>query len=154
MGTAHMFTALNSSDRNSYVSSDYEEISLEQGLATDYSALLVVEHDSQYNDTDQIFTDEWWPQPLGAEEVLFNEIEELIEAYPNPTSESFIVKSASDIQTIQLHDIVGRVVYSKDVNSMSQIVEVSDLYDLPRGTYVLSVQLANDSIKNTKLILY
>ncbi|MDC1221117.1 T9SS type A sorting domain-containing protein [Salibacteraceae bacterium] len=153
MGTAHMFTALNSSDRNSYLSRDYEEISLEYGLVTDYSALLVVEHDSQYNDTDQIFTDEWWPQPLSAEEVLFNEIEETIEVYPNPASESFIVKSTSDIQTIQLQDIVGRVVYSKDVNSISRIVEVSDLYDLPRGTYVLSVLLANGSIENTKLIL-
>jgi len=151
MGTARMFTALHSSEKNSFVSRDYEQISLEYGLVTDYSALLVVEHDSQYHDTNSLFSD--WPQPLSTQELVHNETVTQIEVYPNPTTGKFIVKGSMGIRSIRLCDIAGRVVYAKDIDDNSSTIEVSVLDAIPPGTYVLTVILAYGSVENTKVML-
>ena len=153
MGTAHMFTALTSSDKNAFVSKDYEEISLEYGLVTDYSALLVVEHDSQYNDTNELFTDNWWPQPLAANEIEPEELNASIQTFPNPATEAILIKADRDVLSIALYDVLGRVVIQRQLQSRSSFVELNQLASLSRGTYTLHVKLSDGSIEKSKVIL-
>lgn len=60
-------------------------------------------------------------------------------AYPNPTTNSLTLKLGNytnEKLTYQLHDIQGKLVYSKQIDSCNTLISVKDL---PAGTYLLSV---------------
>lgn len=64
-----------------------------------------------------------------------------INIYPNPFTDSFIVKSKQKIKSIQIHDLSGKLFYNKKVNNKEVIVESNHL---PVGTYVLTAIFENN----------
>ena len=68
--------------------------------------------------------------------------------YPNPTTDNFFVKNLEGPATVNISDISGRLLLSKDVTA-KETVTVSTL---PNGVYLVTIQL-NNTRKTEKLII-
>ncbi len=75
-----------------------------------------------------------------------------VEVYPNPSNGIINLKwngSTGDHASLKIHDIAGRLVFEEIISSNSQSI---DLSGLPKGNYVLKVQVGNTE-KIEKIIL-
>lgn len=59
-----------------------------------------------------------------------------VRMYPNPASESINVQAASELQTIYLYDVQGRIIISKAVVGSNTTLDISFL---PKGMYFVKV---------------
>jgi hypothetical protein len=111
-----------------------ERVSIENNLLSDYSALLVVEHDSQYNDT--VFN---WPQFWVLGDELDTDETDKLSVFPNPARSVIHVrlKTEEDIDEIRLYDAQGRFLgrYMGEHTPYKDL----DIQELPEGTYHLEV---------------
>ncbi len=74
--------------------------------------------------------------------------------YPNPiTSPSFKVKSYSVITDIQIMDMVGKVIYSKNVESYSNQEILINMPQCNKGVYMVKI-IFDDSETVIKKLLY
>lgn len=72
--------------------------------------------------------------------------ESIVEIYPNPTSGIVNIQSEKNIKQIQLISVEGKIVRKyKNENQLN-------IQDLPKGVYVLKVQLENGKMEVKKLI--
>lgn len=112
---------------------------------TDFSALLVVEHDSQYNDTTAPEIIQFWP--LSVDEVLTHSIT----IYPNPSSGIITVSSDENdlILTIKIYDLQGKVVkFLEGVNAQQKQLNLSDL---PASIFILETITESGDVSREKL---
>ncbi|MEN8817355.1 MAG: S8 family serine peptidase [Nonlabens sp.] len=77
--------------------------------------------------------------------VLSNEIIEDLDfaIYPNPSNGLFTVSSSNDLDgdaTINVVDLNGRVVFTKDIQNASRLNETIDVQNLTSGLYLLQIQ--------------
>jgi len=70
---------------------------------------------------------------------------------PNPTSGIFTLMSSSEVQNIEVRDMLGKIVYSKKVNDDKINIDI-DLSSQPKGIYILQVQSA-DKIYTEKVVV-
>jgi hypothetical protein len=70
-----------------------------------------------------------------------------LKVYPNPTTSSLIIESDRDISVAEIHDMLGRKIFSEEFLSTG-IIEV-DVALLPAGSYTLSITYSNSSTIKT-----
>ena len=85
---------------------------------------------------------------LGLDTVMVSSIEEVIdfstEIYPNPTTEKVnVVSYAATINSIEIYNIQGQVVYSKEVNANAIKINTTSLSD---GIYIMNIKLDKATI--------
>lgn len=68
--------------------------------------------------------------------------------YPNPSKNSFSINNITDVSSIQIYDINGRLVVAYD-NLRPNSFDVSYL---PVGNYVVKISLENGNLRSFKLI--
>lgn len=70
-----------------------------------------------------------------------------LKVYPNPTAGNLIVESNKEISGIEIHDMLGRVIFSKEFQSTLGIA--IDVALIPAGSYTLSIIYSNSSDRKT-----
>ena len=80
-----------------------------------------------------------------------NVLEEIIRAYPNPTSASLVIEMPEmDGQyEYQLFDILGKEIRKEELNTIRSTVDISLL---DSGTYLLKVNKADRSSRTIKIV--
>lgn len=71
---------------------------------------------------------------VGYDKALVDQLARNTQVYPNPAQEGFTVKSTEMIDSLQLLDAWGRVIYSKTVNQNSCRIDATQL---PKGNYLI-----------------
>jgi hypothetical protein len=81
-----------------------------------------------------------------------NEIEQIIELYPNPNGGNFILQSAKSLSNyeISISDITGKIIFERQLTD-NNIYEFS--FDIPNGTYLVYVKNKDVLIEVIKLII-
>ena len=69
--------------------------------------------------------------------------QESISIYPNPAKNEVTIEAADYIRSIELMDIQGRILLSKEANAKKTVLPVSNL---ARGIYLVHVQSAGGSV--------
>lgn len=77
------------------------------------------------------------------------ELEKMCYLMPNPTKDYFRVMSHYTINSIQVFDMVGKMLIEKDVNYFEKEIDISNL---SAGSYVVKINTAKGSVKK-KLIV-
>lgn len=78
-----------------------------------------------------------------------------IKVYPNPSSGIFnleIFNSKNNTYIVKIYDIIGSVVYSKNIKSAYNILEQIDITNKSKGIYLLSVESNNGSVLCKRII--
>ena len=72
-----------------------------------------------------------------------------ISIYPNPVSDKFTISSASEIQNVEVMDIMGRTVYSQQANG--NIIQI-EMQHLPASIYFVNVLCTDRKIRKRILV--
>ncbi len=82
----------------------------------------------------------------------FESVQLNVRTYPNPTTDRLVL-SIDEIDiantSFEIHDIHGRLVMSKAINSSTNVIEMSSYAS---GTYILTMKMQNTPIKTFKII--
>lgn len=70
--------------------------------------------------------------------------------YPNPSNGNFNIKAVNTMTEISIYDIVGKLIYSKSINSENEEIKTSNL---SKGIYVVSIELENGNSSKHKIII-
>jgi hypothetical protein len=92
---------------------------------------------------------------LSSADKIDNEVE--FGMYPNPNNGEFSVKFSEVIHepiTIQIYDILGKVVYTKHVNHLSSKELELDAQGLSDGTYSLLIHSDSRQFKDKKFVVF
>lgn len=88
-----------------------------------------------------------------------NSIEELVSesalnVMPNPSNGTFEISMDSDLTngTIQIVDLTGRVIFSKNINFLSAGTRMQVEFDAPTGIYLLQVRQLNN-LRTTRIVV-
>jgi hypothetical protein len=71
--------------------------------------------------------------------------------YPNPTNEEFIVEATDAITKVELTDILGRTIQTKNIQSMKYHFHCRELAD---GIYLVKLNFKNNTTLTQKLIIH
>jgi len=154
LGAAMIETNLNTFHSQYLASRDYEIISTNYQLLSDFSSLLVVEHDSQYNDTVPR-TVVGWPMPLSDETTLSDKSASL-SLFPNPTSDQLNIRlSGTDefIQAIKVFDVSGKLVLSKKFVLFQNEIQLVELGSFIKGMYIVRIETNLNRTFSEQIIL-
>ena len=66
--------------------------------------------------------------------------------YPNPTTNYFVIKSDISISSIQVYSVSGQLVSSKNTDSKTAKIDMSNLAN---GTYYTKIKVGNETITRT-----
>lgn len=136
------------------ISRDYEKISTDYLLLSDYSSLLVVENDSQYNDTVPRTIIGWPPMPL-TNETVTEELSEL-SCYPNPATSFVNISLASKtdfIESIQVFDVSGKLLLDKAFGGFQTEIQLNELDAYPTGLYFLKIRTNQNRTFDERILL-
>jgi hypothetical protein len=88
-------------------------------------------------------------QLITAIEVI-EDVSDRVQVFPNPSKGSFFIKvdQPKDIQSLQITDLVGNIVFQKEITDQNQI----NTENLPAGFYLLTILDSNNSKANKILI--
>jgi len=100
---------------------------------------------SLLNGTDA-FVGKFSATPLGVENP---ESSKSTGIYPNPSS-GFIQILGPSVSKIEIHNVLGELVYSEAIPAEKSAIDLSGLHS---GTYLITIQLENGSIENHRLIV-
>jgi hypothetical protein len=78
-----------------------------------------------------------------------------IQVFPNPTHGQFQVKANMDEAQnvdIQVINLLGQVILTKQINNVSTVHETIDLTNFPNGQYFIKVQSENGAVFSDKLV--
>ena len=111
-------------------------------------------HGNAYLDTIQGYLNPRMFLALGLDTLTVSSIEEVIdfstEIYPNPTTEKVnVVSYAATINSIEIYNIHGQVVYSKEVNANAIKINTTTLSN---GIYIVNIKSDKTTITR-KLIV-
>jgi hypothetical protein len=70
--------------------------------------------------------------------------------YPNPSNGNFNIKAVNTMNEIRIYDIVGKLIYSKSIDSENEEIKTSNL---AKGIYVVSIELENGNSSKHKIII-
>lgn len=73
-----------------------------------------------------------------------------VKLYPNPSSGSFTVESDSEIETLKIYDLAGRLILNREIGSKTTVVYLNN--DL-QGIYLVQLDLKNSQSLLTKVTL-
>lgn len=86
-----------------------------------------------------------------------NKTQEYINIYPNPCSSGRLYfdlgKNNFNKVVVRLFDQIGSEIQSRVYNNNSEYVLSLDLFDQPKGVYLLNIEVDNNNYKTKKLIL-
>lgn len=88
------------------------------------------------------------PREFNAINKLDNSLSEIAKVFPNPTSQSLnieITEPELELVKIEILSLLGRKISEKEANSKTEIIDVSTIAN---GSYLLRIQLSNDSFVN------
>ena len=60
-----------------------------------------------------------------------------VEVLPNPSSGSFVIRSEFEIESLEIFDMLGKLINEKEVGMSEYLVR-----DLPSGLYILNLRTA------------
>ncbi|MEY4875258.1 MAG: hypothetical protein RL708_407 [Bacteroidota bacterium] len=83
-------------------------------------------------------------------EQLVNDNEKLV-VYPNPVSQSIVISHQSLVNTIEITDVLGRVVFQQIKNSLTQQIQI-DVSSLSNGIYFIKAIDKNGNVMNAKFV--
>lgn len=87
--------------------------------------------------------------PRSEQSIPEVELEKMCYLMPNPSKDYFKVMSHYTINSIQVFDMVGKMLIEKDVNYFEKEIDISNL---SAGSYVVKINTAKGSVKK-KLIV-
>ncbi|MFW6019502.1 MAG: C25 family cysteine peptidase [Bacteroidales bacterium] len=73
-----------------------------------------------------------------------------LKVFPNPASEEINIVSGENIELIEIMDVSGRLIYTKQVNDFENLINVQNITE---GVYFLKIRMANKTIENKKVII-
>lgn len=82
--------------------------------------------------------------PVGVEEIIENELN----VYPNPSNGIINIENPTLIQSLEVYDFQGKLVFTQELNSF----QTSLIVDLANGNYLLSVKTNNGTFRENILI--
>jgi len=78
-----------------------------------------------------------------------------LNVFPNPTDGKFFIdgklKVSQDV-SLEVNDLLGRTIFSKQINGVEAFQEEIDLNNLPNGNYFVKIMLENGSVETRKLV--
>lgn len=87
---------------------------------------------------------------LGNASSIHNVIDYSTYIYPNPAKDNIMIENINfTINSIDIYNITGQLVMSKNVNSMNTVLNISDFQ---KGVYLLDIKSNNNSIKRRIII--
>ena len=87
---------------------------------------------------------------LGNASSIHNVIDYSTYIYPNPAKDNIVIENINfSINSIDIYNITGQLVMSKNVNSMNTVLNISDFQ---KGVYLLDIKSNNNSIKRKIII--
>jgi len=95
------------------------------------------------------------PQSCGAIDTshhttgLNENIKNVISIYPNPAKQSIVISHLSLVNTIEVVDVLGRVMLRNEASVLSQIINIEDL---PSGVYFIKVIDIKGNVLNGKFV--
>lgn len=87
--------------------------------------------------------------PSNTQSLPEAELQKMCYLFPNPTQDYFKVMSHYTIESVQLYDIVGKLVLEKKVNNFETGLDVSNF---AKGSYIVKINTVKGSVKR-KLIV-
>ena len=87
--------------------------------------------------------------PSNTQSLSEVELEKMCYLFPNPTQDYFKVMSHYTIESVQVYDIVGKLVLEKKVNNFETGLDVSNFV---KGSYIVKINTVKGSVKR-KLIV-
>lgn len=72
-----------------------------------------------------------------------------LKIFPNPVSKVFTIKSDDEISRLELHNVLGHIIYKSTVNAKEYVL---DIEYLSKGIYFLTLITSNNSIENCRII--
>ena len=75
-------------------------------------------------------------------------IDKSVKTYPNPTQDFLNVSAKSNIETIELHDLQGRLMLTKSLDEQTLSINITNQ---PKGIYLLKIKTEN-GVKIEKII--
>ena len=72
-----------------------------------------------------------------------------IKVYPNPTKDIITVASTQQIESVEVVNLLGQILFVKQFNSMQDDI---DLSNLPTATYMLRINGEDGAVKISKVI--
>jgi hypothetical protein len=109
------------------------------------SVRIILKNDSTNVEDTAVFSINVWNQRLNIETANSNNIS----VYPNPFNDLIKVSSGTNIASIEIVTLTGKVVKSLIANG---VAEVSlDVKDLPSGLYLVKVKNTGGVVKTTKV---
>ena len=78
--------------------------------------------------------------PMGYEGIFSNKETHVFELYPNPVGNILNLSNLKDVNKVDVFDINGRLVITKDVNTLQISINTSQLTD---GVYIISYHTSN-----------
>ena len=78
-----------------------------------------------------------------------------LNVFPNPTEDLFFIdgklKTNQDI-SFEVNDLLGRNIFSKQINNVEEFREEIDLSNFPSGNYFVKIMLENGAMETRKLV--
>ncbi|MEY4877145.1 MAG: hypothetical protein RL708_2294, partial [Bacteroidota bacterium] len=71
--------------------------------------------------------------------------------YPNPASQSLVIRHQSLVNTIEVTDVLGRIVFQQIKNSLTQQIQI-DVSTLSNGIYFIKATDTNGNVMNGKFV--
>lgn len=87
--------------------------------------------------------------PSNTQSLSEVDLQKMCYLFPNPTQDYFKVMSHYTIESVQLYDIVGKLVLEKKVNNFETGLDVSNF---AKGSYIVKINTVKGSVKR-KLIV-
>ena len=83
--------------------------------------------------------------PTGVED----NIQEIINIYPNPTSDLLNINSSVEIKEVYIYDVLGKRVLVKNMNNNINVLNVESLID---GVYFIKVDMKNNTTSTLRFV--
>ena len=76
-----------------------------------------------------------------------------VSVYPNPSTNRFLLQTdGTGHMVIEVTDMIGRIVYSKNITANGNLIQVIDLGNETAGVYLLKLHSVNGGVVTKKLV--
>jgi hypothetical protein len=71
--------------------------------------------------------------------------------FPNPASQSLVIRHQVLVNTVEVTDVLGRIVFQQIKNSLTQQIQI-DVSTLSNGIYFIKATDTNGNVMNAKFV--
>ena len=78
-----------------------------------------------------------------------------LDVFPNPTEDLFFIKGKLETPqnlTLQVNDLLGKNIFSKQINKTESFQEQVDMSSFSNGSYFVRIMLENGGVETRKII--